>query len=149
MCCRMYGRKDVFRKNDWGREIAPGGEIPIRTKKGIFIGRWGGVAKPGEKIQGHARIETLQSKWLEKGWHPVDIPHIELFSERNTVQKNGEIVRFTMPEGHVIKGVAKMQNLGNGEKVIDVRVITEAASGAVEGVHHRMPMIREAEYADS
>lgn len=148
MCCRMYGRRDIFRKNNWGREIEPGGQIPIRTGKGTFIGIWGGVVKPNEKIQGHARAETLQSKWLEKGWHPVDIPDIELFSERNTIQKNGEVVRFTMPEGHVIKGIAKMQDLGKGKKIIDVRVITEAADGAVKTIHHRMPMIREAEFSD-
>lgn len=148
MCCRMYGRRDTYRKNNWGREIEPGGQIPIRTKKGTFLGIWGGVPRDG-KIQGHARLETLQNKWLEKGWHPVDIVDIELFSERNTVHQNGEIVRFTMPPGCVIKGVAKMQSLGKEKKIIDVRVITEAADGAVKAVHHRMPMIREAEHVDT
>ncbi len=146
MCCRMYGRKDIFRKNDWGRDIAPGGHLPIRTKKGTYIGIWGGVVKPDERIQGHARSETLEEKWLKKGWHLVDIADIALFSERNTVRKDGEIVRFTVPDGHAIRGVAKVINIVNGKHVIDVRIVTEAAKGAVKPVHHRMPMIREAQF---
>ena len=144
----MYGRKDIFRKNNWGRDIAPGGQIPIRTKKGTYLGIWGGVVKPSEKVQGHARSETLQSKWLEKGWHLVDIADIALFSERNTVRQDGEIVRFTVPDGHTIRGIARMQNVGRGKKVIDVRIVTEASGGAVKPVHHRMPMIREAQFTE-
>lgn len=149
MCCRMYGRKDIFRKNNWNRDIAPGGRIPIRTKKGTYLAIWGGAVKPNEQIQGHARSETLQSKWLEKGWHLVDIADIALFSERNTVRKDGEIVRFTVPDDYAIRGVARMQDIGGGKKVIDVRIVTEAAKGAVKPVHHRMPMIREAQFAES
>lgn len=149
MCCRMYGRKDIFRKNDWGREIAPGGYLPIRTKKGTYIGIWGGMTKPNERIQGHARSETLKEKWLDKGWHLVDIADIALFSERNTVRKDGEIVRFTVPDGHAIRGVAKVIDIVNGSHLIDVRIITEAAKGAVKPVHHRMPMIREAQFNES
>jgi hypothetical protein len=151
----MYGRKDEFRKMNWGREIEPGGEIPIRTSKGLYIGRWGGIVRPGERPQGHARDETLDKKWLSKRddkgkkiWHEVEIPHLKLFSERNTVLKNGEVVRFTVPDGHTIKAIARSQQIGPGEKVIDVRVVTEKASGAVKGVHHRMPVIREARFTD-
>lgn len=142
----MYGRKDIFRKNNWGRNIGPGSQLPIRTSKGTYLAVWGGVVKKDERIQGHARSESLQSKWLNRGWHPVDIVGIELFSERNTVQQNGETVRFTVPDGHVIKGIGKMQDLGNGKQIIDVRIVTEAAKGAVKPVHHRMPVIGEAQF---
>lgn len=159
MCCRMYGRKDVFRKNNWGRDIKPGGEIPFRTAKGDYLGIWGGVTKPNEKIQGHARDETLKEKWLSKVyehgpnkgkriWHRVEIPNIKLFSERNTILKNGEVVRFTVPDGHAIKAIARQQDIGDGKKVLDVRIVTEKATGAVKPVHHRMPMIREAAHKD-
>ena len=157
MCCRMYGRRDVWRKAGWGREkleAEPGQTIPIRTDKGLYLAVWGGVAKPGERIQGHAREETLQSRWLdkkaEKGcskWHPVDIVGVKLFAERNTEGGDrNEIVRFTMPDNAVIKGIARTVELSKGSKIIDVRVITEKAKGAVKDIHRRMPMIREAEH---
>lgn len=153
MCCRMYGRKDIYRKAGWGRDIKPGGEIPFRTSKGTYLGIWGGIPEAGEKIQGHARENRLESYWFkqtdEQGkriWYVVEIPHLQLFSERNTVQKNGEIVRFTIPDGHVIKAIARQQDIGQGKKILDVRVITEKASGEVKHVHHRMPMIREASH---
>lgn len=156
MCCRMYGRKDVFRKNNWGRDIEPGGSIPFRTAKGTYVGIWGGVVKPGEHIQGHAREDKLESYWLKmkdrngkKIWHEVEIPGIKLFSERNTVLKNGEVVRFTVPDGHVIKAIARQQDIGKGKKILDVRVVTEPAEGAVKGIHHRQPMIREATHPDA
>jgi hypothetical protein len=152
----MYGRKDIYRKAGWGREIEPGGEIPIRTSKGLYIGRWGGIVKPGERIQGHARDESLKKTWLDKRthdgkkiWHEVEIPGIELFSERNTVLKNGEIVRFTVPDGHTIKAIARQQVISKKEKVIDVRIVTTAAAGAVKGIHHRMPVVQEAKYKDA
>ena len=145
MCARMYGRKDIFRKNNWGREIEPGGAIPIRTDKGEFLGRWGGVPNTGERVQGFARLETIQRRWIEKGWRPVDIIDIESFEERNTVKKNGELVGFSVPEGHVIKGIGKVEDLGQGKKVIHIKIITEEAGEVVGTVHHRQPMIRKSE----
>jgi hypothetical protein len=118
------------------------------AKMCTFLGIWGGIPKAGDKIQGHARAESLQDKWLNKGYHAVEIPGIELFSERNTVQKNGEMVRFSVPDGHVIKAVAKVQDLGQNKKIFDVRVITEPAAGPLKGIHHRMPMIREAAHPE-
>ena len=149
MCARMYGRKDVFRKNNWGREIDPGSAIPIRTERGEFLGRWGGIPKPGERVQGFARIESMQRSWVEKGWRPVDIIDIASFDERNTVEQNGEFVEFNVPDGYVIKGVAKVEDIGKGHKVIHVKIITEEAKGVIKGVHHRMPMIRRAEHSDT
>lgn len=148
MCARMYGRKDVFRKNNWGREIEPGGTVPIRTEKGQFLGVWGGVPKPGERVQGFARIESLQSKCIDKGWKPVDVVGIESFDERNTVMKNGEMVEFSMPKDHVIKGIGKVEDLGQGKKIIHIKIITEPATGAVKTVHHRMPMVRKASFTE-
>ena len=145
MCARMSGRKDIFRKNNWGREIEPGGAIPIRTDKGEFLGRWGGVPNAGERVQGFARLETIQRRWIEKGWRPVDIIDIESFEERNTVKKNGELVGFSVPEGHVIKGIGKVEDLGQGKKVIHIKIITEEAGEVVGTVHHRQPMIRKSE----
>lgn len=145
MCARMYGRKDIFRKNDWGREIKPGQPIPIRTERGEFLGRWGGIPKANERVQGFARLETIQRVWIEKGWKPVDIIGIESFSERNTVSKNGELVDFSVPDGCVIKGIGKVEDIGKGHKVIHVKIITEPAGGVVKDIHHRMPMIRKDE----
>lgn len=160
MCCRMYGRKDDWRKAGWGQdpmEAEPGGKIPIRTEKGLYLAVWGGVPKKGESIQGHARSETLQSRWLDKKaepgcskWNPVDIVGVRLFAERNTVGGNkNEIVRFEMPEGGIIKGVARTVELASGSKIIDVRVITEKSAGAVMGVHKRMPMVRAPVYTEN
>ena len=144
-CARMYGRKDIFRKMNWGRdaEVIPGGTIPVRTEKGTFTGIWGGVAKQGERINGHARVETLQAKWLNKGWKLVDIPGIEMFAERNTLGKQlDQLVRFQMPDGHVIRGIARVEEVSPGKKILHVKVITEPASGGVERVHGRMPLVR-------
>lgn len=155
MCSRMYGRKDAYRKAGWGREIEPGGEIPFRTKKGTYIGIWGGRVGENQRIQGHARRESLEKTWLNKTdregkriWYVVEIPDIKLFAERNTIEKNGEVVRFTVPDGHAIRAIVRQQKVRNEEKVLDVRIITEAASGAVKGIHHRMPVIREARFTD-
>lgn len=144
MCARMYGRKDIYRKNNWGREIEPGGTIPIRTGRGEFLGLWGGIPKAGERIQGFARLETVQSRWIEKGWKPCDIIGIESFDERNTVDRDGSLVEFSVPEGAVVKGIGKVEDLGGGKKVIHVKILTEPAAGVVKDVHHRMPVIRKA-----
>ena len=162
MCCRMYGRKDAWRKAGWGRdpmEAEPGGKIPIQTGKGTYLAIWGGVPKQGDSIQGHARSETLQSKWLDKPaeagcskWNPVDIIGVKLFAERNTIgvdREDNEIVRFTMPDNNVIKGIARTQELSTGTRIIDVRVITEKAEGAVAPIHRRMPMIRGPEHVST
>ena len=160
MCCRMYGRKDAWRKAGWGRdpmEAEPGGKIPIRTSKGTYLAVWGGVPKKGDSIQGHARSETLQSRWLDKKaepgcskWNPVDIVGVRLFAERNTVGGDrNEIVRFEMPEDAVIKGIARTVELSKGSRIIDVRVITEKSAGAVKDIHRRMPMVRSAEHKEN
>lgn len=148
MCARMYGRKDIFRKNNWGREIDPGGLVHVNTEKGQYPGLWGGVPAPGEKVQGYdlfARRESINN-WLVKGWKLVDLASIGSFDERNTVQKNGEFVEFAITDGLVVRGLAKVQELSNGKKVLHVKVITEEASSVVKTVHHRMPMIRETKF---
>jgi len=80
---------------------------------------------------GHARMENLDSMWSGKINKHVKIEASE-FAERNTIGGNSnEMKSFKIPDGKAIHGV--VTNDG------DLRIVTQASTGDVAAVHHRMP----------
>ena len=82
----------------------------------------------------HARSETLQKKFLSRGWKVGYVKALS-FTERNTASKKyNELVEFKSPAGKRIKVIGDFQN-----KVF--RIVTRPAQTVTESqVHHRFPV---------
>jgi len=127
------GNLNLFNKGPAQLEARPGTLVPFVTPKGTeYMGLW----------TGFARIETLKTVWIAKGWKPVRIINGVSFQERDTTGGTKELKEFPMKQGTGIGAVAKVVK-GNYKDYVEVKVVTQPADENVKKVHHRMPKILE------
>ena len=161
MCARftldvkMQQLKDAFTLSNtveitptWNR--APGASSPIVIRDRIGFAKWGfqpAWAKEGRKAPHNARIETAATKpYFRDAWakrHCL-VPATGFYEWHNTATGKQPIYFNYQGQVFAFAGLWEQNDTHNATFTI----LTQAASGPVAAVHHRMPVILPPETYD-